>query len=138
MGGKGIWERKGDIMQYMKIRYGEPFSIPRRLGTELFKEVVRIKGVDYVKGKGFIVADYYALSSLNRILVKLGLILTPEVKCYLCNRPVDCDKCRFRNVCKKNTNYCICDQCLEKEDLADKYIEKQRMMLSSFINSLRR
>lgn len=118
-------------MQYMKIRYGEPFSIPRRLGTELFKEVVRIRGVNYVKGKGFVVSDYYALSSLNRILARLGLILTPEVKCSICGTDIDCEKCEFKSVCRKNTSTCICIKCLKERDIVEKYIHSQRNILFS-------
>ena len=125
-------------MQYMKIRYGEPFSIPRRLGSELFKEVVRIRGVNYVKGKGFIVSDYYALSSLNHILIKLGLILTPEVKCIVCGKNIDCESCKFKTVCKKNTKVCICDECLNRNDIVDKYINIQRERLNTIIKSLKR
>jgi len=124
-------------MQYMKIRYGEPFSIPRRLGTELFKEVVRIRGIDYVKGKGFIVSDYYALSSLNKILVKLGLILKPEVKCFLCGKNIDCDKCEFSQVCRKNVSTCLCDECISKFSLVSDYISRQKFLLSNVKSSIR-
>ena len=111
-------------MQYMRIRYGEPFMIPRRLG-KLFKEVVRIKGVDYVKGKGFIVKDYYALSNLNKILSRLGLLLTPEVKCFICGKYIDCETCRFKSNCKREVSTCICDDCLKKENIVEIYILKQ-------------
>ena len=125
-------------MQYIKIRYDEPFSIPRRLGTELFKEIVRIRGISYIKGKGFVVSDYYALSSLNRILARLGLVLTPEIKCYICGKPIDCETCIFKSFCKKNTRTCICEECLKDSALADKYIEKQRNSLFSLIHSSKR
>jgi hypothetical protein len=115
----------------MKIRYGEPFSIPRRLGSELFKEVVRIRGVNYIRGQGFVVSDYYALSSLNRILARLGLILTPEVKCSICGANIDCEKCEFNSVCRKNTDTCVCDVCLKKKDLVEEYIRSQKKALFS-------
>ena len=115
-------------MQYLKIRYGEPFSIPRRLG-DLFKEVVRIKGVDYVKGRGFVVKDYYALSNLNKILARLGLILTPEVKCFLCGQYIDCEKCRFKSSCRRDMTTCICDKCMSEADILKKYVNKQTRYL---------
>ncbi len=107
-------------MEYQKIRYGEPFQIRRRLGN-LFRDIVRIKGVDYERGRGFIVRDYYALSNLNKILIRMGLLLTPEVKCYICGTYVDCEKCPFTDVCLKDVSICICESCLNDENLVEKY-----------------
>jgi len=121
-------------MQYMKIRYGETFSIPRRLGN-LFREVVRIKGVEYIKGKGFIVRDYYALSNLNKILARLGLILTPEVRCFICGKYVDCEKCEFRNNCKRDVTICICDDCLNNKNILNIYLAKQNKFLGLKLSS---
>ena len=112
-------------MEYQRIRYGEPFQIRRRLG-DLFKDIVRIKGVDYERGKGFIVRDYYALSNLNKILIRMGLLLTPEVICYICGKYVDCEKCKFTDVCLKDVPTCICESCLQSEDLSDKYLSISR------------
>ncbi len=110
-------------MQYMRVRYGEPFRIPRRLG-DLFKDVVRIDGVDYVRGQGFVVRDYYALVNLNKILLRLGLILTPIVTCAICYTTIDCEKCEFTQVCRKDVNICICGKCASSPDSSEKYRER--------------
>ncbi len=107
-------------MQVMKIKYGEPFRIPRRLG-DLFKDVVRIDGVDYVRGAGFTVRDYYALSNLNKILIRLGLVLLPMVTCTICGRDVDCEECEYTDVCRKDVNLCLCRECTYSENVVDKY-----------------
>lgn len=117
------------MVQHMKIKYGIPFSIPRRLGTR-FKDVVSIKGVKYIKRKGFVVENKAALDSLNRILVKMGLILSPQLECFICKKEVDCEKCFFKTYCRKDTKTCICQNCLERPDLVKRYSDIQRELLS--------
>lgn len=118
-------------MEYQTIRYGEPFQIRRRLGN-LFRDIVRIKGVEYGRGRGFIVRDYYALSNLNKILIRMGLILTPMVKCVICNKNLECESCSFADVCLKDVSTCLCDECLYSEDIVEKYLSTSRRSLESF------
>ncbi len=108
-------------MEYQRIRYGEPFQIRRRLG-DLFKDIVRIKGVDYERGKGFIVRDYYALANLNKILIRMGLLLTPIVECAICRNLVDCEECKFGDICLKDVSICLCDRCMNREDVVSEYL----------------
>jgi len=119
-------------MEYQKIRYGEPFQIRRRLG-DLFRDIVRIKGVSYERGKGFIVSDYYALSNLNKILIRMGLLLTPEVKCFICGAYVDCEKCTYTEVCLKDVSTCICDKCIGEENLDKNYYIKSQNYVSKYV-----
>jgi len=121
-------------MEYQRIRYGEPFQIRRRLG-DLFRDIVRIKGVDYERGKGFIVRDYYALANLNKILIRMGLILTPMVECAICHRSVDCEKCNFTDVCLKDVSICLCDECLSSEDVVSRYLSVSRQSLDRYRKS---
>ncbi len=116
------------MVQYLKIEYGKPFKIPRRLG-DLFKDIVKIKGVSYVRQAGFVVEDKAALDALNRILVRLGLILLPVVKCYICGGYVDCESCEFKKICKQDVRYCICSKCMSKKTLVADYLNKQRRLI---------
>ncbi|HIE37295.1 TPA: hypothetical protein EYP83_03915 [Candidatus Geothermarchaeota archaeon] len=122
-------------MEYQTIRYGEPFQIRRRLGN-LFKDIVRIKGVEYERGKGFIVRDYYALTNLNKILIRMGLILTPMVKCVICDKNIECEKCSFTDVCLKDVTTCLCDECLYSDDVVEKYLSTSRGYFEDFRRSI--
>ena len=119
------------MIQYMKISYGVPFKIPRKLGN-LFKEIVKIKGVKYIKQQGFVIEDKSSLDAVNRILIKMGLVLVPKIYCYVCGGEVDCENCEFKDICKKDVKYCICKKCLSSHDIVKKYAEKQRLALFKF------
>ncbi len=122
------------MAQYMKIYYGKPFQIPRRLGDR-FKEIVGIKGVRYIRQKGFVVSDKAALDAMNRILIKMGLILVPAIDCFICGRDVGCDECEYNDVCKKDVRTCICNICMSSEDIVKKYYDAQRTMLERVFKS---
>lgn len=107
-------------MDVMRIKYGEPFRIPRRLG-DLFRDVVRIDGVEYVRGKGFIVRDYYAMVNLNKILMRMGLTLAPTVNCVMCGASIECDKCEYTDVCRKEVTLCICGNCAYSPNSFERY-----------------
>ncbi len=119
-------------MQYMNIKYGTPFRIPRRLGDR-FKDIVSIRGVKYIKGTGFIIENKEALDSINKILVKMGLILKPLINCYICGGNVDCDECTFNKSCHKAVTHCICKTCFQQRDLVNIYISKQTQMIRRLI-----
>jgi hypothetical protein len=113
----------------MKIEFGKPFRIPRRLGDR-FKEVVSIRGVKYIRQEGFVVDNKAALDSLNRILIKMGLILVPLIRCFLCGKDIDCDNCNFKDVCRREVSTCICSSCLDDRDVLSKYFDTQKRLLS--------
>lgn len=115
------------MVQYMKIYYGQPFKIPRRLGDR-FKEVVGIRGVRYVRQKGFVVSDKAALDAVNRILVKMGLILVPTINCFICGKDVGCEECEYRDVCKRAVVTCLCAECMNAEDFVKKYSDVQHSL----------
>ena len=120
------------MVQYIKVSYGVPFKIPRKLG-ELFKEIVKIKGVKYIKQQGFVVEDKLSLDSINRILIKMGLVLLPKIQCYICGNDVKCEECEFKDICKQDVKYCICEKCLSNQNIVNMYIEKQRAALFELI-----
>ncbi len=120
-------------MQYMNIRYGVPFRIPRRLGDR-FKEIVSIKGVNYIRGSGFIVENKEALDSMNKILVKMGLILKPTITCYICGSEINCDECPYNKSCHKAVTHCICKVCFTKTNLVKEYMDKQKREINLIIS----
>jgi len=116
-------------MQYMNIKYGVPFWIPRRLGDK-FRDIISIKGVKYIKGSGFVIENKEALDSVNKILVKMGLILKPTINCYICGVEINCDECEFNRTCHRAVQHCICKVCFIKEDLVNRYLIKQSQEVS--------
>lgn len=121
------------MVQYMKIRYGVPFQIPRRLGDR-FREIVGIKGVRYIRQQGFVVSDKSALDAMNRILVKMGLILVPDIRCFICGMDVGCDGCSYKDVCKRDAESCICGSCMSRGDIVKRYYDMQRTMLDQVLH----
>lgn len=117
------------MVQYMKVKYDVFFQIPRRLGTDIFKEIVKLKGVEYVKGKGFLVKSKDALDGLNKVLIKYGLILIPQINCFICGAEIDCSTCEFRDVCERSVKECICQKCISSTDLLENYAKKSADVL---------
>ena len=122
-------------MQYLNIKYGKLFWIPRRLGDR-FKDIVGIKGVKYIKGSGFIIENKEALDSINKILVKMGLILKPIIECYICGAEINCDECEFSRTCHRAVTHCICRTCFAQKGIVNNYLTKQTQVIRRIIGGV--
>lgn len=116
----------------MRIKYNKPFHIPRRLGDK-FRVIVGIKGVRYIKGKGFIVKDKSSIDAMNKILAKMGLILLPTIICYICGGDIACEECESRAFCKQNVLYCICNECFINEYIVNRYFSIHKNKIEDLI-----
>lgn len=119
-------------MQYLYIKYGTPFWIPRKLGDR-FRDIVGIKGVKYIKRSGFVIENKEALDSINKVLVKMGLILKPIIECYICGTHINCDECEFNRTCHKAVSHCICRNCFAQRELVNNYLMKQSQVIRRII-----
>ena len=113
----------------VKIYIGSPFSLRVRLGATLFKSIVRIKGVEYERGSGFIVRDYSAIPKLNALLDRFDVELVPYSRCVICGGDVHCEGCEYREECRKDVGQCICRGCLEGGDAWENYTVRLRARL---------
>lgn len=120
-------------MQYLNIKYGIPFWIPRKLGDR-FKDIIGIKGVKYIKGSGFVVENMEALESMNKILVKMGLILKPIIQCYICGTEINCDECEFKGTCHRAVTHCICKNCFSQKEMIHRYLTRQSQVIRRIIS----
>ncbi|MEM0056874.1 MAG: hypothetical protein QXH96_00100 [Candidatus Geothermarchaeota archaeon] len=123
------------MVQYMKVKYNDFFQIPRKLGTDVFKEIVKLKGVEYVKGKGFLVKGKDALDGLNKVLIRYGLLLVPQINCFICGTEVDCSACEFRDVCERSVKECICQKCISSSNLLENYAKRSIDALNLILSS---
>jgi hypothetical protein len=107
--------------EVIKVILGKPFKFNVRLGNILFRNIVRLKGVDYRRGQGFLIKDYAAIPALNSILSPLNIEVIPSISCIICNSDVKCEACEFKDECKKSVRFCVCNDCLVSENLWSEY-----------------
>jgi|Deesub1362B_J571_1020462.scaffolds.fasta_scaffold00004_263 hypothetical protein len=105
----------------IKIILGRPFKLNVRLGNTLFRNIVKIKGIEYKHGKGFIVKDYSILPRINSLLSHLNIELIPYILCIICESDVNCQDCIFKDNCKKDIRFCVCNKCIESNDIWTRY-----------------
>ncbi len=97
----------------MKIVIGERFWIPR-VGGETFKRLVNDAKLDYDKARGF---QATAETDLKLLVAILEDALNEDVaimlKCFICGTSVECEECRYNDVCKSTTGCqtCLCKDC---------------------------
>lgn len=110
----------------IKIYPGVPFKISARLGPTLFKAIVRLKGLDYKRGEGFVVNDLSIIPRINAILKPLNVLLVPYGNCIICNKDIQCENCEYLDNCKKDIDMCICRRCLDNPLIWENYIRSQK------------
>lgn len=114
----------------IKVYLGSPFQPRVRLGATVFKALVKLRGVEYRRGEGFVINDYSAIPRVNALLDRFNVILVPYGRCAICGRDVRCETCEYRDGCRKDVDICICRSCLEKGDVWRSYVASQRKLVS--------
>lgn len=117
-------------LNIVKVYLGKPFQLKVRLGGTLFKIFVKIKGVEYKKGAGFIINDYSAIPKINTLLERFGVTIVPYIVCTICGKDVHCESCEYIINCNKDIGFCICRMCLSKENVWSEYLKSFRSQLS--------
>jgi hypothetical protein len=103
----------------LNIIIGEWFWLPK-VGGDVFKRLVNEAGLSYDRAKGFQVTSGSDLSLISSI-IKEELREDVEVvlKCFICENPVQCSKCKYYEGCGSVKVYhrCVCHNC-ETDDVS--------------------
>ncbi len=101
----------------MKIVVGEWFWMPQ-VGGDVFKKLVKDAGLKYDKSNGFQATpetDMRLVAALLQSALKEDVEVM--LKCFICGAPVECEECRYNDVCGSTKTFqsCICKDCETKE-----------------------
>ncbi len=113
----------------IKVFPGRPFQFRIRLGSTLFKAIVKIKGIEYRRGEGFVITSYDAIPKVNALIERFNVMLIPYIPCVICGKDVHCETCEYSINCRKDLEACICKTCLNQSDAWRKYSEIQKTNL---------
>lgn len=114
----------------MKITLGEWFPLPR-LGPDIFIRLVRQLHLKYDKEKGFKADQETDLASVAAVLQSvLGEPVEAALKCFVCDRIVECETCPYEQSCDRLriSAYCLCNACRAKTDTFELYTLKLASM----------
>lgn len=109
----------------IRLQKGIPFRLPR-VGSDTFSKLMRAK-LKYDKKSGmFEVTESTDISDVISILTKaLNDEVVLELECIICSKSANCAECEYGDICDRSkvSSLCICCDCLNKEDVYERYID---------------
>jgi hypothetical protein len=105
------------------IVIGEWFWIPH-VGEDVFRNLVKDAHLQYDKSLGF---QFTSDTNIDLVTAIFESAFKEDVKiflkCFICNEPVECEECRYNDVCQSSKIFqsCICKKCYSNAESLSLY-----------------